>query len=368
MSYIYVQSKSCRTQPNAEKILQGTLAAGIKTILYNVTQGGAHFNSAYWPRCPSIAAGFDPLGFLITRGKELGISVYAWVTPGAEYGFMDAAWNISKLAGVPAGLNWLNFGIPEARQTLANVYGDIVNKYPVAGIVLDYIRYTTTSAWNPPTPPFMEEDITAAVKLISQTINRRAKLVAAVRGSDYLKVKQNWPLWIRQGLVDAVLPMIYEDDVPHLLTAFAAMAKGNTDISLNKYIVTLGLQSYPPPTYAGVDKPDAALQTQIAQSHLSGFKVLSYFDYGALSATKTQLIKKDNTMPIVTDLTNVANDVETQANSLGAIATTLATLSAQAASINAQATDLLAQVATIRKAITDLGTANGLADQLANLL
>ena len=83
--------------------------AGIDTIIYNVHEDGAHYNSAFYTRCSSIEPGFDPLGYLVQRGNELGISIYAWICPGADCFQFDPTWNIAGKYGAPLTLHWLDF-------------------------------------------------------------------------------------------------------------------------------------------------------------------------------------------------------------------------------------------------------------------
>jgi len=133
---------------------------------------------------------------------------------------------------------------PEVRQHIVRVADEIVSRYDVDGIHLDYVRYAwdgaprakqsyprdakTLALYRRETGQNPDDDLSAwdhwranqltrLVQEIRMTVNRRrpgATLTAAVWRDpqvgyrDYL---QNSVAWLRAGLVDAVMPMAYSD-------------------------------------------------------------------------------------------------------------------------------------------------------------
>jgi uncharacterized lipoprotein YddW (UPF0748 family) len=97
-----------------------------------------------------IYEGFDVLQAYIDEGKRLGISVHAWVTN--FYGGGPALekhpdWTIVSRQGetfirAEGGVAYaLNPALPHVRDFVASIYRELLTKYDVASLHLDYIRY-----------------------------------------------------------------------------------------------------------------------------------------------------------------------------------------------------------------------------------
>jgi uncharacterized lipoprotein YddW (UPF0748 family) len=140
---------------------------------------------------------------------------------------------------------FLDPGIPEVREHIVMVVTEIVSSYDVDGIHLDYIRYPGKT-WgyseaaleryyrhagsrkkpSPGDPRWLDwrrDQVTELVRMLHGRIVETkpgVKLTAATvpwgdcpdefRGaSPYAKVCQNWEAWLREGLLDANIPMNY---------------------------------------------------------------------------------------------------------------------------------------------------------------
>ena len=82
-----------------------------------------------------------------------------------------------------------------------------------AGVHLDYVR----SAAGIPATPERTAAVTELVRTVSAAVRAErpdAVVSAAVfpTPSDAASVNQDWPAWVKEGLVDFVSPMIYDDD------------------------------------------------------------------------------------------------------------------------------------------------------------
>jgi uncharacterized lipoprotein YddW (UPF0748 family) len=186
-----------RRQPRAEEIralwvLRGSLTArridrlvavrarsGFNTLLLQVRgRGDAYYDSAIEPRGVGVAGTFDPLAYAIAAADKAGLRVHVWfntnlvastamlptsrthVSQRAPEWLMvprPIAADLAKLGPrhpryVPRsssgrGATRRGRGLyaspvtPEAAQYVERVVSDIVTRYPVSGVHLDYIRY-----------------------------------------------------------------------------------------------------------------------------------------------------------------------------------------------------------------------------------
>lgn len=145
-------------------------------------------------------------------------------------------------------------GNPEVRRHLRDVVREITSKYAVDGIHLDYVRYPEPGVgYDPPTrtafqqefgvdPIHLEQPDSVLLRVIGpdripdlkmrwvqwkkdritdlvrdlradlDRTERDIKLTAAVISDQQAalgRYHQDWPLWLREGIVDAVIPMAY---------------------------------------------------------------------------------------------------------------------------------------------------------------
>lgn len=285
--YLYVQSMKCRTRRNAEAQLREAQIAGIDIIVYNVHEGGAHYNSAFYARGSSIEPGFDPLGYLVQRGNELGISIYAWMCPGGDCYQFNPDWDLSGKYGAPVELHWLDFSIPAARERVRDIAADITSKYPV-GICLDYIRYTDHYPWQPLyRPELSPQDITTTVSMVQTAIAPRL-FTAAVSCNNYITGLQDWFTWLRTGIIDSVQPMAYTYRAGQIP---AWVARWDTDISLDKIVPILSLYDFnvKPP----VIKTAAELLIEINECKVLNLDTIgfAFFDSNGLNTQNRALIR-----------------------------------------------------------------------------
>ncbi|HUV05599.1 MAG TPA: family 10 glycosylhydrolase [Armatimonadota bacterium] len=224
--------------------------------------GDAYYNSAYEPRSSSIQAGpdFDPLDCAIKQCRANGLEVHAWFNvyrvwtsntnpPAGHVVNLHPEW-LSKEANGNTGSKdgkFLDPGVPEVRRYLVKLIADLVSKYDIDGLTLDFVRYPGKN-WgynelavarfntlygrtgNPPADDplwcrWRREQVTETVRAIRREVNRLKpglKLSAATvswgpcpsdfsRTDAYAGLFQDWRLWMEQGLLDANMPMNYKD-------------------------------------------------------------------------------------------------------------------------------------------------------------
>lgn len=230
----------------------------------------AYYDSDLLPRATNIETpGFDPLASTLqyARPNNPGLrplQVHAWVV--ALRAWKDSALpkgmspphvmeaRQSWLSKTDRGQNrdegknyFLDPGHPEVQDFLVNVMKEIVRKYPVDGLHLDYIRYpgqewgynetalrrfqAETGRKDKPHPTdeqwsqWRRDQVTQLVRRISAEIREVrpgvALSVAAITWGDvpagsfkksraYNEALQDWVGWIQEGYVDINVPMIYK--------------------------------------------------------------------------------------------------------------------------------------------------------------
>jgi uncharacterized lipoprotein YddW (UPF0748 family) len=266
MRAIWVARFHYRYADDVRTIIQNCAEAGFNTVLWQVRgEATVTYPSQIepWPaefdyRDP----GFDPLAIAIDEAHRRGLRLEAWfnVLPGWKgpnpppaglrehvfYAHPD--WFLYDANGKRQVLNKeyvvLNPCLPEVRKHIVSVVDEIVSRYDVDGVHLDYVRYAwdgsknaktsfprdsrtlrlfqsdtgkrpddDLNAWN----NWRANQLTRLVSDIRALVNRRrpgATLTAAVWRdprvgyNDYL---QNAVVWLRSGLLDAAMPMAYTD-------------------------------------------------------------------------------------------------------------------------------------------------------------
>lgn len=258
-------------------IIQNT---GIKHIFVQVRgRGDSYYKSGLEPLAKDIPGDFDPLKYLIEKTRKSDIKIHAWINvffvmnpgdypPGNNHllarnpewltcdykGRPMTDYSIKELEDNLLEGYFVDPAIPEYRKFMAEVINDILNKYPVDGIHLDYIRYPYSGynsykkkylsdfGYNPQArkifkkkygidplsinrfgnsrakklfDKFRSEQVSETVKTIHDVVKNRNKnliLSAAVMPRYDLGKKvyfQEWPLWLKDNYIDMVCIMSY---------------------------------------------------------------------------------------------------------------------------------------------------------------
>lgn len=238
--------------------------SGMNAVILQARRvGDAYYESAYEPRASNIKGtpDFDPLGYALKLCRDSGLEVYAWFnayrvwtqpdkpSPAGHILSMHPEWLSRDVNGRTSSADgqFLDPGVPEVRDYLVKLVSDLVGKYDVDGVMLDFVRYPgKTWGYNekavarfnlehgrkgqpsPEDPLWCEwrrRQVTDTVRAIHREIDRvrpGVKLAAATIAwgpcpSDFTKtdayshVFQDWRLWMEEGLLDANMPMNYKD-------------------------------------------------------------------------------------------------------------------------------------------------------------
>lgn len=248
-----------KTENGIRDMVRSYAKANFNVLLpETICRGYAIYPSSCVARDPRFAGAIDPLPVFISEAGKLGMEVHPWVwvfragytkdkgailTAHPEWAEMDAQGN--ELS--PNGGYWISPAVPEARDFLANLYAELISKYEVDGLHLDYVRYETEqkapygfapvsramfvrqygmdptdvkqgtleqSFWN----KYRERQVNTFVQRIAlqtRAIRPHAMISAAVAPyppDARLIYMQNWPNWVLNKWVDYVAPMAYSSD------------------------------------------------------------------------------------------------------------------------------------------------------------
>lgn len=166
---IWVTRFDYKTPDDVARIVDNCAHAGFNTILFQVRGNGtAFYNSAYEPWADELGGshpGFDPLALALQKARQRDVELHAWVNvmpawrgaaPPAdprqlyhrhpEWFWYDQYGNRQPLSSFYVSLNPC---LPEVRQYLVEVFRDLLRKYDVDGLHMDYIRFPS----EPPATP-----------------------------------------------------------------------------------------------------------------------------------------------------------------------------------------------------------------------
>ncbi len=229
--------------------------AGVTDILVNAAGPGfAHCNISSLPRSPLYQASGDQLAACVKAAHRYGIRVHAWLicfsttqaTSSRLATYRTNGWLLESTDGKTGP--WLDPSSSQARAQLVKAAEELLVKYAIDGIHLDFIRYpdyygslgngTRTrfeasrrkkvAVWPDDakkSPVFRElvrwraAQVTALVADIRAMQRRRApgKLVTAAVLGKYPtcveSVGQDWMAWLECGYIDYAYPMNYTEDM-----------------------------------------------------------------------------------------------------------------------------------------------------------
>ncbi|MFQ5807913.1 MAG: glycoside hydrolase family 10 protein [Phycisphaerae bacterium] len=169
MRAIWVTRWDYKTTDDVTRIIENCADAGFNVVLFQVRGNGtAFYDSTFEPWADELGGsdpGFDPLKLACREAHERGIELHAYVNvmpawrgtePPAnpeqlynkhpEWFWYDAEGNRQPLEHRVGGRQraWyvsLNPCLPEVREYLVDVFCDLVSRYDVDGLHLDYIRF-----------------------------------------------------------------------------------------------------------------------------------------------------------------------------------------------------------------------------------
>lgn len=266
---IWVTRWDYKTPRDIAYVMETCKRSGFNTVFFQVRGNGTVFYPSrfeVWAdELGGSDPGFDPLKIACDEAHKRGLSLHAWanVVPGWRGKKPPANprqlynarpnwfWHDENGRREPLGwYNNLNVCLPEVRTHITRVMHEIVSRYPVDGLHLDYIRFP--NEWNnaypdgakvpdyprdaktlalfrratgrhPDEAPELWNDwrtsqVTALVRDIhsaAKRADRRVMVSAAVKADPDIGRRlhfQDARAWAREGIIDALVPMNYASE------------------------------------------------------------------------------------------------------------------------------------------------------------
>jgi len=237
--YAQTPSSGERQRQQLCHILDRLQRANINTVLIQTRVRGTTIYPSElepWDGClsgiPGKSPGYNPLRFIIDECHARGMELHAWVVtiPLGKWNKTGCKLLRQRHPALVQKIGEDGYMNPENPQTahyLAKICDEITRNYDIDGIHLDYIRYPEnrkiTISRNQ-----AREHVTQIVKEIHQVVKRRKPWVkiscSPIGKADdlsrysskgwnaYTTVCQDATGWLRQGLMDALFPMMYFKD------------------------------------------------------------------------------------------------------------------------------------------------------------
>ena len=235
-SYAQSERSAEKQKEELRAILDRLQKANINTVLLQTRiRATTIYPSQYepWDGClsgfPGKSPGYDALQFAIDECHKRGMEVHAWVVtiPVGKWNSYGCRQLRKRFPKLIKRIDQDGYMDPEAPQTgsyLADMCREIVQRYDVDGIHLDYIRYPETWKFRIGKDQ-ARGNITRIVEKIHQAVKQEkpwVKMSCSPIGkfddlsrywshgwNAYTKVAQDAQAWLKDGLMDELFPMMY---------------------------------------------------------------------------------------------------------------------------------------------------------------
>lgn len=235
-SYAQSERSAEKQKEELRAILDRLQKANINTVLLQTRiRATTIYPSQYepWDGClsgfPGKSPGYDALQFAIDECHKRGMEVHAWVVtiPVGKWNSYGCRQLRKRFPRLIKRIDQDGYMDPEATQTgcyLAEMCREIVQRYDVDGIHLDYIRYPETWKFRIGKDQ-ARSNITRIVEKIHQAVKKEkpwVKMSCSPIGkfddlsrywshgwNAYTKVAQDAQAWLKDGLMDELFPMMY---------------------------------------------------------------------------------------------------------------------------------------------------------------
>lgn len=235
-SYAQSERSAEKQKEELRAILDRLQKANINTVLLQTRiRATTIYPSQYepWDGClsgfPGKSPGYDALQFAIDECHKRGMEVHAWVVtiPVGKWNSYGCRQLRKRFPRLIKRIDQDGYMDPEATQTgcyLAEMCREILQRYDVDGIHLDYIRYPETWKFRI-SKDQARGNITRIVEKIHQAVKKEkpwVKMSCSPIGkfddlsrywshgwNAYTKVAQDAQAWLKDGLMDELFPMMY---------------------------------------------------------------------------------------------------------------------------------------------------------------
>ena len=242
-------------QAHLRTVLDSLQAIHINTILLQTrVRGDVIYPSSIEPFAPVFTGrhgenpGYDPLSFAIDECHQRGMQLHAWLVtiPLGDAPYVKDHGKQSLPAKKPGqctqfkGAWYMEPSHPATVTHLSALVEEIVSRYDIDGIHFDYIRYPEGNATYPDASFYNKnrrgmskadwrranithlmrtlyarvKDIKPWVCVSAATLGKHADVArySSYGWNAYHTVHQEAQAWMREGIIDAIFPMIYYKD------------------------------------------------------------------------------------------------------------------------------------------------------------
>jgi uncharacterized lipoprotein YddW (UPF0748 family) len=342
MRAIWVTRFDYETAADVEQVIDNCADAGFDTIMFQVRGNGtAFYNSNREPWAEQFDfqdPGFDPLELAVERAHDKKVQLHAWVNvmpawrgtappsnpdqlynKRPEWFWYDQHGNRQALSSFYVSLNPC---LPEVRGYIVDVFRDLVSRYEVDGLHMDYIRFPnehpaiprgsgldyprdarTLTLYEKATGLAPEDDpekwdqwrtdrvtqLVSEIKAMIDDTRPAADLTAAVGSVQERALHhfQDGKRWISEGLLDAVVLMNYTDDPAVFSQRMDPWLELETDLPI---VPGLWFGRHPGKTPQQASAV-VARQIEIARQRTGGFCL---FAYSSLFDSNDEVLAKQN--------------------------------------------------------------------------
>lgn len=337
---LWIVRDSLKTRQSIQAVLESMRRNNFNTALVQVRgRGDAYYRSDIVPPASGIEPGLDPLSEFIRLARLQGITVHAWVNVflGADSGTWRTAprshiiythrdWFLKDKTG-RSMLTYLPFELRAAeaegafldpaqkavREYNVQVISELLKRYPVAGLHLDYIRYPFSR--NGTNRDFGLDTAKKAAGLASadadtmRTLRMQyvTQMVAEIRAEmrksfpdrilsaavwpNRVKVEEHvfqaWPEWLHKNLLDYAFLMAYYDNSE----TYDSRIEQFFDPAINsRMIIGVGIYRNP--------KPEVTLH-QLRSARAMGAAGVCYFQANWFLSKDSQTKEKRYLLPAI---------------------------------------------------------------------
>lgn len=307
--YVSTWNPGAFSKAEIDKTLNDAKKAHVTDLFIQVRRmDEAYYYSSFVRPADNLKEKFDMLNYVIRQAKNRNIKVHAWFVI-CRIAMGDYKKKLSEKQ-----LSWLDKDIKgnydnennvfidpsnyEARKYIASVIEEVVNKYKVEGVHLDYIRYPNANFGYSENSKlnytlesgdiypnglrfdnFRREQITKLIREIRQKTGKNIILSASVtawgKAADYKNTSpykttfQDYEKWLDLNLVDYVMPMVYKRE--HI--------KEQADDYIKWLNVYSKYKNRIVPAIGGYLNTSDGIKKQIEKTEKQGFKNWVIFDF-----------------------------------------------------------------------------------------
>ena len=307
---IWIIRHNLKSKTSIDRVITNLEKLQIKNAYIQIRgRGYAYYNSQIESKAPGIETGLDPLQYFIEKAFEKNIKVHVWINTYLLWTnpndpnnrnhlyFKHPDWfELSKSPNINTAVRniYLSPHLLRVNLYLLALIEEILDKYHIDGIHLDYIRYydensgyhhtgvqqflmmhnidennfDSSNEWIEYKASKIDELISDISELI-KIQNKPIILSAAVKPNPqnaYYYFGQNWKKWLEKDWVDHVVLMNYSDNVKAFSKNLSIVHK---ECKINQVYCGIGLWN----------KPKRIILDQLIESKKLGFYNLVLFSY-----------------------------------------------------------------------------------------